>query len=204
MKTLSKHWGTIVVIALAIGAVVYWLAVDRKSITSAELEDRKRNLLPAWRVDDVTRVSFKSADGELVVSATPTASGEGKTWNVTSGGATYPADEQSVDTILGTLQYALFKREIPKGSIDRAAFGLEPPRATVEITMGEVRLSLAIGGPAAIAEETYAEVKDRGVYAISSKLAASVVPSAGRSPIEDVRPVLLDRSFGDLDPWRGW
>jgi hypothetical protein len=71
----------------------------------------------------------------------------------------------------------MWKREIPKGSVDRAAFGLDAPRETIEIAMGDVSLSLAIGGPASIADETYAEVKDRGIYAISSKLAAQVLPT---------------------------
>ncbi len=183
MAFLRRHLTTVVLSVLALAAVVYMVVVDRNAVSTRELEARKRNLFVAWRKDDLSKVVLKTPSGtaELVL-AKKTATGN-RYWNVTIAGVTYAAEEQNVDKLLETLEHASFSREIPKGSVDRAEFGLDDPRSTVDVTMGELSFHLTIGKAAPTKNEAYAEVSGRGVYAVPMGLvtALEVDPAELRS-----------------------
>ncbi len=174
---LRRHLTPIVLVALlAVVSVITF--IDRGSLTTSEAEARKSNLLPAWRGDDVTRVEVVTGgDGYLLTR--PPKGTEKRPWDLTIGGETFPAEEQTVDKLLSTLDYAKFAREVPSSSVNRDELGLTSPSTVLKVTMGELVFSIALGGEVPTGEGVYAEVSGRGVYVISKGLAAGlVIPSS--------------------------
>ena len=177
---VRKHALNIALLVALAGGSIY-LLVDRGSVSTSEQEARKKNLFPAWRKDDVTHVTLRTPAAKIELTRRGgTASRE---WAVAIDGASYAADDQAVDKLLETLEYASFVRAVPKGNVDRASFGLDSPRSQVDIEMGALKFSLAIGKPTATSNEVYAEVADRGVYAVGMALvnALEVDPAELRS-----------------------
>jgi hypothetical protein len=168
---------------VALGGVVYVVAVDRRTVSTGEQEARKKNLFPAWRSDDLTRVVLETPTGSATLSRTKAEAGAQPSWTVTIDGVEHRTEEPTVDKLLQTLEHATFAREIPSGSVDRAAFGLDAPRTSVDVTMGSLSFTLAIGSAAPTKGEAYAEVKGRGVYAVPMGLvdAIEIDPSDLRS-----------------------
>jgi hypothetical protein len=172
---VKKHLTTIVLSALAVGAGVAVLVVDRGSVTTSEAELRKKNLFEAWRSEDISDFELDAA-GQKARLVRGAANDAGQhPWEVELAGARFPAEEQTVDQYLGALEMATVERRIPDGSVDRAAFGLASPRLRVTISMGKQRFALRIGGPAPTpADATYAEVEGKGVVVVSRQLAAAL------------------------------
>jgi hypothetical protein len=163
---VKKHLTTIVLSVLAAISVV-WAVVDAGSVTTGESERRKKNLFPAWRHDDVVRivVALPTESYELVRKG---KQGEGRTWDLNQDGVSFPADEQVVDRLLGTLEYATFSREVPAGSVDRAELGLDSPRARYEIGMGSLEFKLVVGKANPGGDGAYVEVPGRGVFVVAA------------------------------------
>lgn len=172
---VKKHLTNVVLCALALVAVV-WTIADSGSVTTSESERRKQNLFPAWRHDDVTRVVAEQPTEryELARKEGP----NGRTWDLVQDGTIYAADEQVVDRLLGTFEYATFSREVPPGSVDRAAMGLDAPAARYEIGMGSLSFKLSVGKANPGGDGVYVEIPDRGVYLVAASLVRSLaVPS---------------------------
>lgn len=172
---VRKHLSAVVLSTLALGGVAYVLWVDRAKVSTSEMESRKKNLFTAWRGDDLTRVALKTSSGTSVLERKKAgADGKPGPWGVTIDGRAFDVEDANVDRLLSTLEHASFTREIPASSVDRAAFGLDAPRATVDVAMGELSFHLAIGGAAPTKGEAYAEVKGRGVFAIPTGLVSAL------------------------------
>jgi hypothetical protein len=214
---LRRHGTTLALTAAAcaLGAYVVWF--DPDSVSTDEAELRKKNLLPAWRTDDLEEVKIESGAEVVRFVRHPADAAGNRPWDVEIDGQRHPAEEQVLfDQLLGTLEFATFEREIPDDSVDRGAFGLDDPVRTVTARMGELELRVAIGGEAPTPPGSrYAEVVGRGVYVISQALAdhLDVDPEAYRS--KSVVPYLvMDLSALELDgeggarpfvraPWSG-
>lgn len=183
LEIAKKHLSAVLLSALAVILGVYVLVIDRHSITTDETEARKYLLLPAWRVDDVTRLDVELAlperAAEAYVLTRPTkAEDPERTWNLDASGIGYPAEEQVVDRMLSVFEYAKVLRTVPPGSVDRAAFGLDKPRVKIAIKMGDLSFKVSIGAVAPSQEGNYAEVEGRGVYLVTKAFAKSLeVPS---------------------------
>ncbi len=175
---LRRHGATLALCVLAVCAVV-WVVVDSGSVSTSEAERRKKNLFPAWRHDDVTKLLVELPEAKYELVRKPKGASE-RYWDLTVDGVTFAAEEQIVDRLLGTLEYATFTREVPTSAVDRAAFGLAPPRARFTIHMGTLVFDLAVGGPATSGESVYVEVQGRGVFVV----AASLVQALQVSPAE--------------------
>jgi hypothetical protein len=184
----KKHATTLVLAALAAGAVT-WVVMDRGSVSTNEAEKRKRNLIPAWRGDEVTRLEIELPEKPYVLERPK--EGEERNWTLTVGGDAMPAEDQSVDKLLGSFEYAEFQREVPPSSVDRAAFGLDAPVARFRIQMGELKYELAVGGDAAGSpDQKYVEVVGRGVYVVNASLVAALSRPAEEVRARDVMPYL--------------
>jgi hypothetical protein len=172
LAKLRKHMSLLVLGVLTLAALV-WLAVDLGSVTTDEAERRKKNLFPAWRYDDVTRivVALPTERYELERKGEP---GQGRTWDLVVEGARLSADEQVVDRLLATLDYARFERQVPPEAIDRAGFGLDAPRITIAVQMGSLAFDLGVGGETPAGDGAYVEVKGRGVYVVGKALVAGL------------------------------
>ena len=169
---IRQNYGTaiVVVAALVIGLFVWR---DRGAVTTDEKEQRKGELFASWRAEELTRVELTSRGRSAVVTRAPAVDGGEAAWTVTIAGQAYPADAQAVEEYLGRLGVASFARRV--SGVDRAAAGLDAPRVAVDVQMGARRQRLAIGGPAPTpAGASYAEVPDRGVFAVTAQLVAAL------------------------------
>ncbi|TKD00812.1 DUF4340 domain-containing protein [Polyangium fumosum] len=186
-KIAKKHATTLVLSALAIGAGAYVFVVDRGSVTTEEATQRKKNVLLAWRPDEITEVVIEQGASSAKLTRTPPDALGQHFWEVTIGGERFPAEAQIVDQLLGTLEFATHERVIAPDSVDRAASGLDAPRARLVVTTPGRTTTLAIGGPAqAPAGAAIVEVHegDRASFQVITKelvTALALDPSSLRS-----------------------
>lgn len=129
----------LVVIAVALVAVVF---VDRGSVTTAESEDRKYQVIDAWRPDDISKIQIRVGDLDVVVRAAedPNAS---TSWILEENGKRVDADDQAVGQLLVSLEFAAYEREVE--GLDAAAMGFDAPRARYQIGMGKLDYTLTLG-----------------------------------------------------------
>ncbi len=193
---LAKHATTIALSALALGAGVSVLWLDRESVTTTEAEARKKNLFEAYRPDDITELTITAAGktARLVRGDLDDAGQHG--WQVEIDGARSAADERARDQLVSALEMGTAERWVPKDAVDQRGFGLDPGRIAVTVAMGRFTLRLRVGGPAPSPEGSrYAEVEGRGVAVITRELAAALDldPTALRSR------TLLPYAEGDVE-----
>ena len=174
MRALGRHATTLVLVALAIAAAVLVFARGPAAVSTDEAEHRRKNLIEAWRPDDITELTV-TASGRTARLVRGEADGGGqRPWSVEIDGQRYVADEQAVDQYLGTLEFAAAERRVSDAT-DRGALGLSAPRITVALTMGPRRERLIFGGSAPTPPgAAYAEVSGRGVFVVSKQLEAAL------------------------------
>jgi hypothetical protein len=174
--TLRRHGTTIALLALTAAAGVAVFVVDRGSITTTETIVRKRNLLPAFRDDEVSevRVDVEGRAARLF-RGEPDDAGQ-RPWQVEIDGARYPAEEPIADQYLASLRDGTVERRLDPEPGSLAKWGLDAPRATIEAAMGPKRFRVVIGGPAPTpAGALYVEVPGHGAAVISAQLAAALL-----------------------------
>jgi Domain of unknown function (DUF4340) len=183
LRALRRHAVTIALCLLALVGASLLLFPDRGAVTTDEREARKKNLLEAFRVEEISEIALTRGDKTArLVRGAETPAGQ-RPWEVLEGASRYPAEEQVVDQLLGALDLAVALRRVPAGSVDRAAFGLEAPRLTIAIAMGKERYQVTLGGPAVAPEGgIYAEVSGRGVVVIARELATAL-----DAPVDSLR-----------------
>ncbi|MDC3959662.1 DUF4340 domain-containing protein [Polyangium jinanense] len=147
-KFAKKHATTLVLCVLSISAGAYVFVVDRGSVTTEEAEQRKKNVVLAWRPDEITELVVEQGASSAKLTRTPPDALGQRFWEVTIGGERFPAEAQIVDQLLGTLEFATRERVLAPDSVDRAASGLDAPRARIVVTTPGRTTTLAIGGPA--------------------------------------------------------
>lgn len=174
-RALRRHGVTVGLCLLALVGVVFLVIPDRGAVTTDEREARKKNLLEAFRVEEISEITLtRGQKTARLLRGAATPAGQ-RPWEVEQGDGRSPAEEQVVDQILSALDQAEALRRVPAGSVDRAAFGLEAPRLTLEIAMGKERYQVTLGGPAPAPEGAiYAEVSGRGVAVIARELATTL------------------------------
>ncbi|MRG91783.1 DUF4340 domain-containing protein [Polyangium spumosum] len=214
-KTTKKHATTIVLCALAIGAGAYVFVVDRGSVTTEEAEQRKKNVLLAWRPDEITELTFEQGGSSAKLTRTPPDALGQRFWEVTIGGERFPAEAQIVDQLLGTLEFATHERILAPDSVDHAALGLDAPRARIVVVTPGRSSTLAIGGPAPTpAGAAVVEVHegDRASFQVITKelvTALVIDPSSLRSkdllpyPTSDVTRFEIENPSGKYHLARG-
>jgi hypothetical protein len=182
-RALRRHGATIAIVAAAAAMGVVVFIGDRGSITTDEQRARTKNLLPAFRADDVAEVRVAGNGRAARVFRGAVDDAGQRPWQVEIDGATYPADERAVDQLLASLGEGVVDRHVPLGAIDRGAMGLEAPRLLVSVDMGAQKYRVRIGGPAVTpAGALYAEVEGVSGGVVSAQLAAAldVAPEALR------------------------
>jgi hypothetical protein len=171
LAVLRRHAVSVVIVALAVALGVYLYVVDSGSVTTKELEARKRNLFRVWRRADISEIVIeKQAQTVQIVRRTDDA---GDVMYELGGGET--ADPISVDKLLGALEFATPERRVDTGG-DRNAMGLAAPRVRLTLTMGPIVHKLVIGGPApAPAGSAYAEMEGQGFFVVSRDLVTELL-----------------------------
>ena len=192
---LAKHATTIALSALALGAGVSVLWLDRDRVTTTEAEARKKNLFEAYRPDDITELTLTSSSATARLVRGDLDDAGQHAWQVEIDGARYPADERAKDQLVSALEMGTAERWVPAATVDQRGFGLDPGSAAITVAMGRLALRLRVGGPAPSPEGSrYAEVEGRGVAVITRELAAALMidPTALRSR------TLLPYAEGDI------
>ena len=138
-----RHGTTVGIVALTAIAGVVVLVQDRGSITTAERTARRRNLLPAFRGDDVSEVKL-TVQGKAARALRGPADALGqRPWKVEIDGAVWPAEEPAIDQLLAALR---------DGVVDRWIQGEAPqagePRAMIAVEMGKQRYRVTVRGAA--------------------------------------------------------
>jgi hypothetical protein len=176
---LRRHATTIVLCALALGAGAAVFVLDRGAVTTDEAQQRKKNLLAAFRPDEITAVEIAAHGQKATLERKgPDALGQ-RSWAIVADGARFPVDEQNVDQYLGTLEFAVYQRIVDATAVDRKAMGLDAPRARIALSMGPQSARVLVGG-AAPDGGVYAEVEGRGVYVITAELADQLDVDPGK------------------------
>lgn len=163
-----RHKSTIFLCAMVVvlTGVLLW---DRGNVSTGEADLRAENFVEAWRPDDITRVDVGVGGRELALLHERDAEGALE-WVLTEGGQRLDGDEQAIVEYVANLELGMYVRKID--DVDRAALGLEAPRATIVIHMGQLGYTLRIGGEAPTPKGAgYLEVEGGGrgrvVYVIT-------------------------------------
>ncbi len=176
--TAKRHATTLVLSALAIVGSVYVFVVDRGSVTTHEAEQRKKNIFGSWRADEISEVTIEhgSKSGKSAKLSRGAANALGQTgWDLSFGKDRFSAEEQQVDQLLGTLEFATYERVVAAGSVEPAALGLDTPRLRISVTASGRKTVLTLGGNASTPPgAVFAEVtngSDKALYVVTKELA---------------------------------
>lgn len=174
-RHLKRHATTLALITLAIAGGIGLIVFDRGTISTDEAKVRRKNLLPAFRGDEVTAITIAAhGSSARVVRGAKTDAGQ-RPWEIAIGDATRPAEEPAVDQLLAALRDGTVDRRVEEGALSLAAMGLDAPRATIDLAMENKSFRLVIGGPAPSPEgAVYAAVIGHGAAVIRRELAAAL------------------------------
>lgn len=178
-KTLGKHATTLVLCGLAIAAGAVVFVVDRGSVTTDEAAARKKNLFVAWHAEEIESVTIERDGKTGTISRVDKPDEHGQRgWQITIGGDHFPAEEQRVDQLLGTLELGTSERVLAPGSVDAAALGLDVPRVRVRVTMNGRASTLEIGGPASSPKGASHAAVDEGrgrvLHVVNAELVSAI------------------------------
>ncbi|MBK8255333.1 MAG: DUF4340 domain-containing protein [Polyangiaceae bacterium] len=177
-----RHLTTIVLVALA-GAGSAVLLLDRDNPTTQESEYRKKNLVPAWRLEDISEVTL-TAHGKTakLVLGPPTDAGQ-RLWDVELAGGRFLANQQMVDQLLGSLEYATFERRVSADAVSESELGLAAPVTAVSVRMGSKVYTVKVGGVAPTPKDARYCEAEGGIFVITAQLATALnmQPEALRS-----------------------
>lgn len=171
---VRRHLTTIVLVVAAAVATVALLYGDRGNVTTDEREHRKTNLLPAWRLEDIHALTL-TAHGKTAKLVLAEANDAGqRLWYVEVDGGRFVANQQTVDQLMGTLEYATFERRVSKDAVSESELGLSAPGTVVVVEMGPKTYRVAVGGAAPTPKDARYCEADGGVVVITAQLAAAL------------------------------
>lgn len=168
---MRKHVGSVVVIALALGATAYAYLADRGKVSDLERESRNHLLFPAFRKDRMHVVELVQAGKTLRFESSADDAGD-REWRMTV--PPQKSDSPSIDRLLGGLEYASYERKVTSGGT-----GFDAPRVTGTIEMTGVTYHFALGGPADTpAGAAYFRLDGEGTFVIKPELVALLLRPA--------------------------
>ena len=171
---VRRHLVTTVLVALATAGAVAVFVVDRGNVTTQESEYRKKNLVPAWRPDDIRSITITNRGKTAKVSlGAPTDAGQ-RLWEVEVDGGRFLANQQRVDQLLGTLEYATYERRVSKDAVSEGELGLGSPATVVTVEMGPKTYRVAVGGAAPTPKDARYCEAEGGIHVITAQLAAAL------------------------------
>lgn len=172
---------TIVLGVIAAVLLAFIVFVERRSLSTGELESRRDHVLRTFVRAKVTRVELVRGDEPAIVFEREQAGDEDQEdafarWRL-SAPVRSEADQDAVDSFLGALEWLMATRELRGISDeDRRLFGLDSPRFVVRYTVEGERYELRVGGEAPEGQE--------GVYA--AVVGEDVAYVVGRDFVESI------------------
>ncbi len=190
-KAVAKrsHYVTYGLLATMGAAALVW-AIDKGRPSTEEQVARAGMLLRVWRADDITRVTVQRQGTRIELVR------EGDGWRMTSPRVAR-AEFLAVTALLNAIGGARSERAVGAPSAaDRATFGLDSPRAVVEVAMKGVTIKVTLGASVTGgvnqttgAPDYYVEIapyadQKGGVYVVGADLNAAMDrgPDAYREP----------------------
>jgi hypothetical protein len=159
-------------VVLAIVAAVllgYILIVERGSLSSSELEQRKDNALPEFVRAHLSKLEVQRKGQIVVLERDPNDLDEGGLWRVTTPYRA-KADRDAVESLIGELEFLDARRKLEHVSADdRKRFGFEAPRYRVWFTVGKMRVPVLVGNESPRGDGVYVRAADPSVAFVVGK-----------------------------------
>jgi hypothetical protein len=159
-------------VVLAVVAAVllgYILIVERGSLSSRELEQRKDSALPEFVRAHLSKLEIQRKGQTVVLERDPNDTDEGGLWRVT---APYraPADRDVVESLVGELEFLDARRKLEHVSAeDQKRFGFDAPRYRVWFTVGKLRAAMWVGNESPRGDGVYMRGSDPGTAFVVGK-----------------------------------
>jgi hypothetical protein len=179
---VKRHLTTLLllVVALVLGV---WLWRDKDRVSVSEHERREKNVFPAWRRDEVSRIEIAHDDETIVLLREDAPE---KSWKLSSP-RSERVDIAAVERLLTTLEFASIVRRVEH---DRA-LGFDTPRASGSVTMGTLRFRFVLGGKSPRPEgSSYLRVDDGAPVVVSKELTEALLASSDTFRDRSVVPYL--------------
>jgi hypothetical protein len=186
MLDIRRH-GTSIVLALVALALGVWIWIDRGTITEAERAKRPKNVLPAFRRDEISRIEITKGGEKLVLTRDVDRDADAS-WRVESPEAG-PADPNAVEQLSSAFEFATFVRKVDP----KSAPTFDAPRASGSVVMGKITYRFALGGAAPMPEgASYFKLEgdDGGVYVVSKELSDQLLKGAAAYKSRTIVPYL--------------
>jgi hypothetical protein len=133
----TKNLLILAAVVLAVAAYVFFFERHRPSSEDARREADA--VLPGLERERVTGLRIER-DGAVLRLAR-----EGEAWRLVEP-MEYPADEATVSSTLGSLANLKAERRLAAAGLEAAAYGLDPPAATISLSLDDgTELTLAVG-----------------------------------------------------------
>jgi hypothetical protein len=150
-------------LALSITALALFAFIalyERNTLSSSSVQDRAQQLLPRFVRDEVTAVDIvRPEGGRRVELRRTTKDDEEPTWSLVAP-VRSRADEGSVASLLGTVQYAEpIRRMADVSDEDLRRFGLAEPRLSVRFQVANEESTLSFGGEDPTGAGVYASLE---------------------------------------------
>jgi hypothetical protein len=163
---------SIVLGVLAASLLVFIVWVERGTLTSGELEQRKGTAIPALVRDRISKLEIQRA-GSMVVVERETIDDDAEeateTWQVRVPFRA-KADQDAIDTLLGELEFLDARRRIEGISeADRKRFGFDSPRFRLWFTVGGSRIPVVVGNESPRGDGVYVRAADPDIAFVASK-----------------------------------
>jgi hypothetical protein len=178
MGFLRRHSVNLALALLALAGLIV-VALTTGRTTTAERDARRANVLGIWQEDAVSAVTVERASERVVLErSAPDATGT-IVWHLRAP-LSERAEPAAVDRLLGALRFATFIRRVDDEGLEPAALGLDKPRVTLRVTMGEMSYELALGRTLGDQKSpSYLRVGGRGalrsgVFVVSPEVAQSL------------------------------
>jgi hypothetical protein len=137
-------------VVLSLAAFIFFF--ERGTLSTSEREGRKGRILDSFVRDRVSRIELQRKGVTTVltkVAANPDDQFDVGGWHVDQPYSA-KADQTSVDTLLGALEYFEARRSLGELTAkEREGFGLTHPRYRVAFVVGRERFAFSLGGAAA-------------------------------------------------------
>lgn len=167
---MTARLRTSVVLAVVAAVLLgYILIVERGSLSSRELEQRKDSALPEFVRAHLSKLEIQRKGQTVVLERDPNDTDEGGLWRVT---APYRAmaDHDVVESLVGELEFLDARRKLEHVSAeDKKRFGFDAPRYRVWFTVGKLRASVLVGNESPRGDGVYLRGTDPSVAYVVGK-----------------------------------
>jgi hypothetical protein len=157
-----------ILIALAAGAFAYARWGDSGSVSDLDRAERRRDVFPSFRPEEVSRIDVDRAGDAFVLER---GEGDAGPWSIVLA-RREDANPAAVDLLLRELELATKIREV----VDAPGVGLEAPRMRGTVVDGALRYRFALGADAPQSDGgAYMRVEGEGTFVVGRSLKAQLM-----------------------------